>query len=51
MNKLMVNMDHEFVGNSTSPPFAFRSCPFHMGMSITPFEKAAYRGELGHEVV
>ena len=30
--ELMVTIDHEFVGNSASPPFAFLSYPFHMGM-------------------
>ena len=25
---------HEFVGNSTSPLFAFLSWPFHMGISL-----------------
>ena len=30
--ELMVFIDHELVGNSTSPPFAFPSCPFHMGI-------------------
>ena len=45
--ELMVLIDHEFVGNSTSPPFAFLSCPFHMGISLA-FGEAAYRGCLGH---
>ena len=31
--ELMVAMDHEFMKNSTSSPFAFPSCPFHMGIS------------------
>ena len=25
---------HVFVGNPTSPPFAFNPCPFHMGVSF-----------------
>ena len=25
---------HELVGNSSSPPFAFFSCPFHMCISL-----------------
>ena len=32
--KIMVLIDHDFVGNSTSPLFAFLSCPFHMGISL-----------------
>ena len=32
--ELMVLTHHKFVGNSTSPPFAFLSCPFHMGISL-----------------
>ena len=32
--ELVVTIDHEFLGNSTSPPFAFLSCPFHMGISL-----------------
>ena len=32
--ELMVLIDHGFVGNSTSPPFAFLSCPFHTGISL-----------------
>ena len=32
--ELMVLIDHEFVGNSTSPLFSFLSCPFHMGISL-----------------
>ena len=32
--ELMVTMDHELVGNSTSPHFAFLSCPFHIGISL-----------------
>ena len=32
--ELMVPIDHESVGNSTSPPFAFLSCPLHMGISL-----------------
>ena len=34
VTELMVTEDHEFVGNSTSPPFAFLSNPFHMGLSL-----------------
>ena len=34
VTELMVTKDHEFVGNSTSPPFAFLSYPFHMGISL-----------------
>ena len=45
--KFLVLMDHEFVGDSTSPPFAFPSCPFHMGRWL-PFGEAAYRNVLGH---
>ena len=33
--KLMGTMDHEFVCSSTSPLFAFLSCPFHMGKRLT----------------
>ena len=36
--ELMVLIDHEFVGNSTFPPFAFLSCPFHMVL-LPPLEK------------
>ena len=32
--ELMVLIDLEFIGNSTSPPFASLSCSFHMGMSL-----------------
>ena len=32
--KLMVLIDHGFVENSTSPPFAFVSCPSDMGTSL-----------------
>ena len=32
--ELMFTIDHEFVGNSTSPPFASLSYPFHMGISF-----------------
>ena len=32
--ELMVTMDHEFLGNSTSPPCAFLSCRFHMAISL-----------------
>ena len=32
--ELMVLMHHEFVVNPTSPPFAFLSRPFHMGISL-----------------
>ena len=34
VTELMVLRDHEFVVNPTSPPFAFLSCPFHMGISL-----------------
>ena len=27
-------IDHDFVWNPTSPPFAFHPCPFHMGISL-----------------
>ena len=30
----MVLIEHDFVGNCTSPSFAFLSCPFHMGISL-----------------
>ena len=32
--ELMVLIEHEFVGNSTSPPFAFLSCPFQTDISL-----------------
>ena len=32
--ELLVLIDHEFAGNSTSPLFAFLLCPFHMGISL-----------------
>ena len=32
--ELMNLIDHEFVGNPTSPFFAFLSCLFHMGISL-----------------
>ena len=32
--ELMATMDHEFLGNSTSPPLAFLSCPCHMAISL-----------------
>ena len=32
--ELMVTPDHEFVGNSTSPPFPLLSYPFQMGISL-----------------
>ena len=32
--QLMDLIDHEFVENSTSPPFAVLSCPFHMDISL-----------------
>ena len=32
--ELIVTMDYEFVGNSTSLPFSFLSCPLHMGISL-----------------
>ena len=34
VTEFMVTKDHDFVGNSTSPPFAFLSYPFHMGISL-----------------
>ena len=34
VTELMATKDHEFVGNSTSPPFAFLSYPFHMNISL-----------------
>ena len=40
--ELIVLIDHEFVGNSTSPPFAFLPSP------IAFFGEVAYRGVLGH---
>ena len=33
--ELIVPIDHEFVGNSTSPPFAPFLCPFYMGISVS----------------
>ena len=36
--ELMVLINHEFIGSSTSPPFAFPSCPFYMGISV-PYGK------------
>ena len=32
--ELMVLIDLELIQNSTPPPFSFRSCPFHMGISL-----------------
>ena len=32
--ELMAVIDLEFVENSTSPPFAFLSCPIHTGISL-----------------
>ena len=32
--ELMDFINHEFVGNPTSPPSAFLSCPFQMGISL-----------------
>ena len=32
--ELMVLIDHECVVNSTSAPFTFLSCPFHVGISL-----------------
>ena len=32
--ELMDLIDHEFIRNPTSPPFAFHPCPFHMGLSL-----------------
>ena len=32
--ELMVLKDHEFGRYSTSPPSAFRPCPFHVGISL-----------------
>ena len=32
--ELIVTIDHDFVGNSTSSPFAFLPYPFHMGTSL-----------------
>ena len=34
MTELMVIIDHEILRNSTSPPFAFPSYLFHMGISF-----------------
>ena len=45
--ELMDLIDGEFLGNPTSPPFAFFPCPFHMGI-LPSFGKAAFRGVLGH---
>ena len=45
--KLMVVIDHEFVGNSTSPPFAFLTCPSRMRISLRLGE-ATCRGVLRH---
>ena len=36
--ELIVLIEHEFLGNSTSPPFAFLSCPFQTDISL-PFGK------------
>ena len=33
--ELMDLIDHEFVGNPISPPFALLPCPFHMGISLS----------------
>ena len=33
--ELMVHIDHEFSGFSTSPPFAFLSCLFPMNISLS----------------
>ena len=35
VTELMVTIDREFVGNSTSPPFAFLSYHFDMGISFS----------------
>ena len=32
--ELMVLKDHEFGRYSTSPPYAFHPCPFHVGISL-----------------
>ena len=32
--ELMVLIDHEFVVNPTSLPFAYLSCPLHMSISL-----------------
>ena len=33
VSELMDLKDHEFGRNPASPPYAFYSCPFHVGMS------------------
>ena len=32
--ELMVLKDHDFGWYSTSPPYAFHPCPFHVGISL-----------------
>ena len=34
LRELMVLKDHEFGRNSTSPPYVFHPCPFHVGISL-----------------
>ena len=31
--ELMLLKDHEFGRNTTSPPYVFHPCPFHVGIS------------------
>ena len=38
--ELMVLKDHEFGRYSTSPPYAFHPCPFHMGISLSMEKRA-----------
>ena len=45
--ELMVTIDHEFVGNSTSPPLAFHFAHLSHG-HIASFGEAAYKCVLGH---
>ena len=40
--ELMDLIDHEFVGDPTSRPFAFLPCPFHMNI-LLPLEKRLLR--------
>ena len=32
--ELMLLKDHEFGRNTTSPPYVFHPCPFHVGISL-----------------
>ena len=38
--ELMVLKDHEFGRYSTSPPYPFHPCPFHVGISLCVGKRA-----------